>query len=364
MPGEKSEAPTPKRLRDARKRGEVAKSQELVTVGVLLAAAGGMRWIGPDIAHYLQESLRHAMLRPAETELTAQSAISLARTNAFEFLLAMLPFFGLLVLAAVAFNVVQTGFLLSGQKLKPKLSNISPKTGLRRIYGMEGLVNLLRALFKMGVVAGVAGFTMYTRLDDIVMLGAEPVSVAVGTIASLAFDIALRIIVVLFILTLLDYLWQRRQHIKRLRMTKHDVKQEFKESEGDPQIRAALKQKRQSMLNRMIAEVPDADVVVTNPVHYAVALKYDPVSMSAPVVVAKGERLLAQRIKEVARNAGVPVLEEPPLARALFKAVSIGSPIPANLYQAVAEVLAWVYALRGKGSSANGPTAFSTEGAT
>ncbi|KAA0237767.1 EscU/YscU/HrcU family type III secretion system export apparatus switch protein, partial [bacterium] len=142
--------------------------------------------------------------------------------------------------------------------------------------------------------------------------------------------------------------WQRRRHLQDLRMTREELKQEFRETEGDPQIKAAIRRRRQALLNRMIAAVPKADVVVTNPTHYAVALKYDPVTMGAPVVVAKGERLLAQRIKEVARQAGVPVLEEPPLARALYAAVPVGQHIPAHLFHAVAEVLAWVYSLRAK----------------
>jgi flagellar biosynthetic protein FlhB len=189
---------------------------------------------------------------------------------------------------------------------------------------------------------------MSARLDEIATLGQLSIAGATATMADIAFDIAFRAAGVLFVLTLADYAWQRRRHFGQLRMTVQEVRQEHKESEGDPHVKAAIRRRRQALLNRMIAAVPKADVVVTNPTHYAVAIKYDPVSMRAPVVVAKGQRLLAQRIKDVARKNGVPVLEEPPLARALFSAVQVGHPIPANLFHAVAEVLAWVYSLRAR----------------
>ena len=165
-------------------------------------------------------------------------------------------------------------------------------------------------------------------------------------LARLSLDIALKSAAALFVLGAADYAWQRRQFLTHQRMTKEELTQEMKETDGDPFIKAQIRKRRQQMLQRMMQAVPDADIVVTNPTHYAVAIKYDPLTMAAPIVVAKGERLLALRIKEVALNAGVPILEEPPLARALFAAVPVGHPVPANLYRAVAEVLAWLYALR------------------
>lgn len=346
MAGEKTEAPTPKKLREARQKGDVAKSQEIVSVGVLLALAIGLRYIGPGLGEYMQETLRSSLATPLGDDFTNQSIYEYGRDQATKMVLAMLPLFGLLAIAGVLLNVGQSGFLLSGEKLKPKPSHLDPRQGLKRIYGTEGLVNLGKTLAKMGTVALVVGMTLNERMADISGFGQLSVPLAVANTAEIAFDIALRTSVVLFILTLGDYAWQRRQHFKRLMMTKEEVRREHKDSEGDPHIKAAIRRKRQAMLNRMIAAVPSADVIVTNPTHYAVAIKYDPVGMAAPIVVAKGQDLLAQRIKEVARKGGVPVLEEPPLARALYKSVAVGAPIPANLYQAVAEVLAWVYALR------------------
>jgi len=346
MAGERTEAPTPKRLRDARQRGDTPKSQELVSMGVLLAAVVGLRWVAPGLGDYLQDVLRDGLGTQPADDLTPASALSLGRSAGLDLVLAMTPFFALLGVAAVVFNLGQTGFLLTASRLKPNLTSISPHTGLKRLYGKEGLANLARALLKMGVVALMVGWMLRDRLAELALFGQLPVPLATARLSSLAFDIALRTAVVLFALTLLDFAWQRRQFFQRMRMTRQELRQDLRESDGDPQIKAAIRRRRQSLLNRMIASVPKADVVVTNPTHYAVALKYDPVSMAAPMVVAKGERLLAQRIKEVARKSGVPVLEEPPLARALFAAVPVGSPVPANLYQAVAEVLAWVYALR------------------
>lgn len=346
MAGERTEAPTPKRVRDARNRGQVSKSQEIVSVGVLLAAILGLRLLGPDIASSMQDMLRDAFNDPTSEELTVTSTNEMGREWAQRAILTLAPLMGLLMVAGVALNVAQTGFILSGDRLKPKFSYISPKSGLKRIIGTEGLVNLAKAMLKMGVVTLVITLVLRRRIAELATLGNISLSAAIGRLVSIAFDIAIWSAIVLFVLTAADYAWQRRKHFQELKMTKEEVRQEMKETEGDPQIKGAIRRRRQALLNRMISAVPKADVVVTNPTHYAVALRYDHLSMGAPVVIAKGEQLLAQRIKEVARKAGVPVLEEPPLARALYAAVPVGHPIPANLFHAVAEVLAWVYALR------------------
>jgi len=346
--GERTEAPTPRRLQDARREGNVAKSQDLVSVGALLIAVVSMRMVGPGMWDGLRGVMTEGLGRPAGQELTPALAMGLFRNFAAQAMLALAPLFAILVVAALALNVGQTGLMLSGAKLKPKFSHINPASGAKRIFSKDGLVSLGKALGKMGIIAGVVYLTMKGQMAAIAGMPAQTVGQSASLLATLAFDVALRAAAVLFFLGLADYGWQRRQWLGRLRMTKEEVRKEMKESDGDPQIRAAIRRRRQSLLNRMIASVPKADVVVTNPTHYAVALKYDPVSMQAPTVVAKGERLLALRIREVAKKHGVPVLEEPPLARALYAAVPVGQHIPANLFHAVAEVLAWVYALRQK----------------
>lgn len=348
MSQERTEAPTAQRMKQARSRGEVSKSEEVVSIGVLLVAVIGMRLVGPGLWDGMANILRDGLMHPTQQEFTRSSAMQFGRDAASQTLLTLLPLFAMLAMAGIAFNVAQTGLVLSGAKLKPKLSHLNPASGAKRLVSKEGGIRLVKSLAKMSVVGLVVYVTMKSRMAEISAMGEMDVAPATARLAKLGFDIAIWAAVVLFMLALGDFAWQRRQHRNRLKMTKDEIKQEMRESDGDPQIKQAIRRRRMALLNRMMAAVPNADVIVTNPTHYAVALKYDPVTMQAPMVVAKGEALLAQRIKEVARKAGVPVLEEPPLARALFAAVPVGQYIPANLFHAVAEVLAWVYALRTK----------------
>lgn len=305
-----------------------------------------LRLTGPALWGNMSDLLRDGLMTPVHEDLTVASTGQMGREALRRTVLLLGPLLGVVVASAIAFNVGQTGLLFTTERLKPKLNHLSPLQGVKRIVSPDGLVQLAKALLKMGVVAFVVAYTIRGQLDQISSLATVGVADATVLTFRLGFDIALRAALVLFVLSIADYAWQRRKHMEQLRMTRQELKQEMKESEGDPHVRATQRRRRESLLNRMIAAVPSADVVVTNPVHVAVALKYDAVSMQAPVVVAKGERLVAQRIKQVARDAGVPVLEEPPLARALFKSTAIGQAIPVNLYHAVAEVLAWVYSLR------------------
>ncbi len=363
MAGERTEAPSQKRKDDARKQGNVSRSQEVVSIGVLLAAVAGIRVVGPKLWSDLEDMLRSGLGNPTHDDFTRQTALQFGRDTGTHALLAMLPLFAILALTAIALNVAQTGLLLSGAGLKPKMSRVNPGAGLKRMFGMDGLVNLGKALFKMSVVALVVWMTMSARLEEISGMGGVGVETSTAELAGIAFDIALRAAIVLFFMAIADYAWQRRKWRNNLKMSKQEVKQEMRESDGDPQIKAAIRRKRQQLMNRMIAAVPKADVVVTNPTHFAVALQYDPVTMGAPVVVAKGKDLLAKRIREVAKKANVPILEEPPLARALYAAVPVGQHIPANLFHAVAEVLAWVYALRSKTAGAARTFRAGTQGA-
>lgn len=345
MAGERTEAPTPRRLRDARRRGDVAKSQEVASAAVLLVGALALRFLGETFAGELGAVMREWFGRRPEA-LTVDSAAGLGRTAGWEAMRVLAPLLGLLLVGGVGGHLLQTGFIVTGAKLQPRLSAIDPVRGARRLLSLDALLNLAKSTLKLAVVTGVVGLTLWSRAEDVIRLGTLPLGTAAGRTAGLVFDVVLRATAALLVLAVADFSWQWWAHRRSLRMSKQDIRDELKETEGNPEIKAALRRRRHQLLNRMIAAVPKADVVVTNPVHYAVALKYDPVSMQAPVVVAKGERLLAQRIKEVARKAGVPVVEEPALARALYKAVPVGKPIPVSLYRAVAEVLAWVYAMR------------------
>lgn len=346
MPGERTEAPTPRRVREARRRGEVARSPELASLAVLLAGAAGLKLLGPWMAGELGQLVREALTVERAEAYDAAALARSGRGAATSFLRLLGPWLAIVAIAGVGANLVQTGFVLSGTPLRPRLSVLNPVNGARRLFGLDGLVGLAKAIVKLAVVAAVVSLTLVRQVEEIAALGTLPLGAATARSVELVFELAWRGLAAFAVVTAADFLWQRWRYQRSLRMSKQEVREEYKETEGNPEIKAAWRRRRHQLLNRMIAAVPKADVVVTNPVHYAVALKYDPVSMQAPVVVAKGERLLAQRIKEVARRHGVPIVEEPALARALFRAVPVGKPIPASLYRAVAEVLAWVYTLR------------------
>jgi len=346
MAGERTEAPTPKRRDDARKKGQVSKSQELVSTGVLLVAVFTMRQLGPDLWANMATIVRDGLSQDATRELTPESSMALGQASALALLKTLAPLFAALGIAGIVFNVGQSGLYLNTAGIKPKMQSLNVAANAKRLVGTEGAIGLAKSVAKMSVAAIVVYMAMRSQLSSIAAMSELSVAAAGARLGTLAFDIAIRGAVALFVLSLADYAWQRRKFMSNLRMTKEEVRQEMKESDGDPQVKAAIRRRRQQLMNRMMSAVPTADVIVTNPTHYAVALKYDPVSMGAPMVVAKGENLLAQRIKELGRKAGVPVLEEPPLARALYAAVPVGQYVPANLFHAVAEVLAWVYSLR------------------
>lgn len=348
MAGERTEAPTPKKRDDARKKGQVSKSQELVSTGVLLASVFALRELGPDLWSDMAQIVRDGLSADPHQELTPESSLALGRSSALQLFKTLGPLFAALGLAGIVFNVGQTGLILNSAGIKPKMSSLNFAANAKRLVGTEGAIGLAKSVAKMGVTAIVVYMTMSGQMSEIANMSQSSPAAAGGQLAKLGFDMAIRAALALFILSLLDYAWQRRKFMSQLRMTKEEVKQEYKEQDGDPQVKAAIRRRRQALMNRMMSAVPTADVIVTNPTHYAVALKYDPVSMGAPMVVAKGENLLAQRIKELGRKSGIPVLEEPPLARALYAAVPVGHYVPANLFHAVAEVLAWVYSLRQK----------------
>ena len=346
MAGEKTEAPTPKRLKDARQKGNIAKSDELVQIGVLLLAVAAMKMLGPALWWDMRDMLREGLGNPTNQELTSESAFQMGKDLSGKAILAMMPLLGLLAAGAVVFNVAQSGLLLNGSGLKPKFDQLNPAKGFKRMLGTDGLVRLAKSLFKFAAVSLVVYFVLKAQMAEISALSQFSVAEGAMRMVAMSFDIAFKAVGLLFIMALADFAWQKRKHIKQLMMTMEELKQEMKESDGDPQVKAAIRRRRQQMMNRMMSAVKTADVVVTNPTHFAVALKYDPVNMQAPMVVAKGQDLLAKRMREIAMKNGVPVLEEPPLARALHAQVPVGNHIPANLFHAVAEVLAWVYALR------------------
>ncbi len=259
----------------------------------------------------------------------------------------VLPFVALLVAAALAINYAQVGVIFTLKPLEPKANRISPLSGLKRIFSSRGLVELAKGLFKVAVVTAITYWTIAGEMNNLIALVDSSVPQILASSGSVLMTLGFRICIVLLFLAILDYAFQRWDYEKNLRMTRHEVREELKQQEGDPQIRARVRSlQRELAQKRMMDDVGQADVVVTNPTHVAVALRYTPEESAAPVVVAKGQRLIAEKIKELARLAGVPMVENKPLARALFTAVRIGDEIPEDLFKAVAEVLAFVFQLR------------------
>ena len=344
--GDRSHPATPYRRRKAREEGQVARSTDLASAVVLTSALLALRWVGPRgieaclalVSEYLGTA---PALDGSPLREIGQASGWLFRTLA--------PFLGLVLLAAVAAHVGQVGWLFVPSRLAPQLSRISPVAGWRRIFSMAGLVRLFLGLGKVAVVATVAGATVYAERERIVSLAALDFRPQCATLADILLSTCLYSAVALLVLAVLDYAWQRWKYEQDLRMTTQELRDEYKMLQGDPQIAARRKQIQQQIVqSRLTVAVPKADVVITNPTELAIALQYEPEQMEAPIVVAKGAGALAARIRRLALEHGVPVLERKELARALYRHVDVNRPIPAAYYTAVAEILRYVYQLKGK----------------
>ncbi len=343
--GEKTEEPTPKKRADARKKGTVAKSQELNTAFILLIGFLIVRilweYIYGNIAEYtvyLYSHLSQSTSTEGISELFIGIMILLAKT--------VLPIMFAILIVGLAINVFQVGLMLSTERLEPKLDNLNPINGFGRIFSKRSLVELIKSIFKIVVI----GFFLYLYLKDQIPLLPQfiffDLAHSLATAADIIFTMAFQVVAVIMVMAAADYAYQCWQTTQDLKMSKQEVKDEYKQMEGDPQIKGKIKQKqRQMAMQRMMQEVPKADVIVTNPTHLAVALSYKK-GMIAPTVVAKGQDLVAERIKQIAREHRILIVENKPVARALYEAVEVGDMVPAELYQAVAEILAYVYRIK------------------
>lgn len=343
---DRTESATPRRRSEARKRGQVARSTELastaVMLGLLFALHGLLGGSASVVAAYFAATVR----RSAAPVLTPYSLYPLAAGALLALARVMGPLVGLAIALAAAANMAQTGPLLATERLKPDFNRLNPLAGAARFFSPPGLVELVKSFYKIGLVGAICYFTVHGAFPELQTLPRMAVQDAVADVMEMAYQMAMRVLVAMLALSALDYAFQRFNTEKSLRMTREEVKQELRQTEGNPQMRARIRaRQRQMARNRMIAAVPDADVVVTNPTHFAVALKYKAKQMAAPTVVAKGQDLIALKIRDVAKEHNVPVVENPPLARTLFKQGQLGKEIPVELYQAVAEVLAFVYRL-------------------
>lgn len=352
MAGEKTEAPTPRKQEDARKKGQVAHSKEVDSAVVLLAVLGvfrfGGEWMWLGLEELTVDTWAHLGRNPLSVELTNDVGFELLVRS----VLLLTPLMGIVAVVAIVGGMAQTGGpLLSREAIKPQFKRMNPLEGGKRLVASrQAYVNLAKALIKFIVLSLVGYLVFLDHWDDITTMGFQAgLGESIRILVAVSFDMAVRMTLVVLLLAVGDFVFQKSDHIRQLRMTKQEVKDEHRQSEGDPQLKGAIARQRRQFMSRLMESVTKADVVVMNPTHYAVALKYDATSSAAPVVLAKGMNLIALRMREVAEEHGVPVIQNPPLCRAIYKAVRIGQEIPPDLYEAVAEILAFVYRLRHRG---------------
>ena len=346
---ERTEQATPRRRQKARERGSVARSVDLTAAGIICLGFTALFLVGPGLVGRLQATMRYTMANAPSIALSDPSFHTVLVSSVYDFFAAMGPLFIALTAIGVAINVLQVGFKVSPKAMELKLDRLNVAAGFKRLFSLRSAAQLVRDPLKLAVVGLVGYLAIRSEFDSFLLLADLSIPQLGATLARLALFIGLKIGVAIMVIGVLDYLYQRWEHEKSIKMSLQEVKDEMKETEGNPEIKARTRQIQRHMARqRMIAAVPEADVVVTNPVHLAVALKYDPSAMDAPTVLAKGQRLIAEKIKQIARDHGIPVIEDKPLARALYKMCEVGDIIPAKLYRAVAEILAHIYRLKGK----------------
>jgi flagellar biosynthetic protein FlhB len=344
---ERTEQATPKRREEARRKGQVPRSRELNTTLVLLAASGMMLAFGGHFISVLAEifhdglSVQRAQLTQPEAMLEALASVTR------DGLLALLPFLAVMVLVALVAPLLLSGWTFSAESIGLKWERLDPIKGLGRIFAWRGALELVKALLKFALILGVAVALLWSDVHDLMALGGESPAVAAAHAARLVAWAFLILSGALVLLPLIDVPFQLWDYTRQLRMTRQEIKDEMKQSDGSPEVKARLRQLQRDLARRRMMEaVPKADVIVTNPTHYAVALQYEQTKNRAPVVVAKGMDLIALQIRNVGEQHRVPIVEAPPLARALYHSTRLDQEIPAGLYLAVAKLLAYVYQLK------------------
>ncbi len=344
---EKTEEPTAKRLEEAREKGQVPRSRELTTVLVMILSAVTLFFVGENIVADLGEvmALSFSLTRKQlfDTDAMVNTFIQSVEIMAFDIGI----FLAVTLVAALAAPALIGGWNFSGQAMAPKGERMSPLKGLKRIFGPQGLIELAKALGKFILVGAISTAILWGIRDQLLTLGRQEVEVAMADLGYLTLWVFLAITASLILIAVVDVPFQLWNHTRQLRMTKQEVKDEMKDSEGNPEVKGRIRRMQVQMSQqRMMQDIPSADVVITNPTHYAVALKYDQTNSGAPVVVAKGADLISQQIRMVAEHNEVPILSAPPLTRAVYYSTEIGDEIPSGLYIAVAQVLAFVFQLR------------------
>ncbi len=346
---EKTEAPSARKRAEAKKKGQVAKSTEINTAAVLLTGTAFFFFAGRGLLSNIVIFWREYFANTIYLDLNTENVYSLFFAIGYKALQLLGPFLLIVSLMGIAVNVAQVGFMWSPEALSPQVEKLNVIEGMKRLVSPRSLVELLKGLLKLTIIAVVIYTVLVGKVALFFQMTQQSISQVFSFLADTSGEIMLKVGLALLFLAAADYAYNRWDFEKNLKMTKEEAREEHKMTEGNPQIKSRIREVQRSMARRrMMAAVPEADVVITNPIHYAVALKYDPGENSAPVIVAKGERKLAQRIKEMALEHDVPIVEDPPLARLLFKQGEVGQEIPVDAYQAVAEVLSYIYQLQNR----------------
>ncbi|MCL2340932.1 MAG: flagellar biosynthesis protein FlhB [Proteobacteria bacterium] len=347
--GERTETASAKRRDDFRKKGQVAQSREVQTTALFTVALLFWLFYAPTFWADLKQILVMVWQTSGEYAITPSTTMRLAYYLAAALALILAPLFLLALLVGFFSTFVQIGWLFTTEPLVPDLTKLDPIKGMARFVSKRSLVEVIKSLLKVALIGWVAYITIKGEFAQALQLIEMPVDGTILYVAKTAALILAKVVGIMIVLAILDYAFVRWEMEKKMKMTKQEQKEEMKETEGDPHIKSKIRSIQQQMARkRMMAAVPTADVVITNPTHIAVALKYEPGKMDAPVVLAKGQEMLAARIREIAREHHVPLVENPPVARLLHSKVEVGQTIPEDLFRAVAEILAYVYSLKGK----------------
>lgn len=346
---QKTEEPTQKKLDDAKEKGQVAKSQEVNHWFMILAATIMVMMFLPTTMKSFGGLLQKFIEQP---HLIAVDKLGLRATlteTIQDTVLILLPTLVLFILAAIAAGLIQNGLIISAEQMKPKLDKISLKSGLKRLFSMKSIAEFTKGIAKIAIVAAVGIAIIWPAFSGLERLPSMELISSLGVLHSLTNRLMVGVLSVVSLIAVLDFLFQKFQHLKQMRMSRQDIKDEMKQSEGDPQVKGRLRQiRRERAQQRMMQAVPEASVVIANPTHFAVALKYELNEMTAPVVLAKGIDAVALRIREVAEENDIPVITNPPLARALHAGAEIGDEIPPEQFKAVAEIIGYILRLKGK----------------
>ena len=346
---EKTEQATPKKREQAREKGQVAKSRDAASVAVLLAGLIFFWFGASDMIEKMMSLVMWLFTQSSQFNIDSNNINSLSISLLYKISAILFPLFLTVFFIALLANYLQVGFVLSTESVQPKFSKIDPIKGFGKLFSLKSLVELAKNIFKLSIIGFIVYITFMGEIENFIPLIDQSLWGILIYIGHVAFKIVLRVCLVLIILAVADYIYQKWEFEKNLKMSKQEIKDEFKQTEGNPLVKARIKRlQRDAARKRMMASVPEADVVITNPTHLAIALRYDQTSVSAPKVVAKGAGFIAENIKEIARKNKVPIVDNKPLARVLYKSVNVDETIPTNLYRAVAEVLAFVYNMKMK----------------